>query len=280
MRNRTCRFCGSPNIVKAGKRKNLHSEKQRWLCRSCGRRFTQDDGFLHLWYEGEMVSKAIDLYWTGLSCRTASSFLERHEARAPGKSTVHRWIHRFASLVRGFISRLRPGLSGRWYADEMFTSLEGKPALVWEVMDGGTRFWLCALPTEGRVGTERQAEQALAEALENAKERPRDLLTDGSLAYIGGGRWVLGWRRVRLVRRISYYQGWNNLMERKIQTTRWRTRLSRGLGSLARGWLEGFRIHYNFVREHMGLGRTPAEAAGLDLPLLRNRWLGLIWLAV
>ena len=59
----------------------------------------------------------------------------------------------------------------------MFASLEGKPALVWEVMDEGTRFWLCALPTEGRAGTERQAEQALAEALRNAKERPRDLLT-------------------------------------------------------------------------------------------------------
>jgi len=69
-------------------------------------------------------------------------------------------------------------------------------------------------------------------------------------------------------------------------TTSWSGRSRRpgggrgSLGSLARGWLEGFRIHYNFVREHMGLGRTPAEAAGLDLPLLRNRWLGLIWLAV
>jgi hypothetical protein len=58
------------------------------------------------------------------------------------------------------------------------------------------------------------------------------------------------------------------------------SRLRPGLGSLARGWLEGFRIHYNFVREHMGLRRTLRRRRGWISPLLRNRWLGLIWLAV
>lgn len=40
---------------------------------------------------------------------------------------------------------------------------------------------------------------------------------------------------------------------------------------------DGFRAYYNFVRPHMGLdGRTPAEMAGLDLELGKNKWLGLI----
>lgn len=29
---------------------------------------------------------------------------------------------------------------------------------------------------------------------------------------------------------------------------------------------EGYRVHYDAVRTHLALGKTPAEAAGLDLP--------------
>jgi hypothetical protein len=50
--------------------------------------------------------------------------------------------------------------------------------------------------------------------------------------------------------------------------------------SFARGWLEGFKIHYNFVRSTWASGGPLRRRRGLDLPLLRNRWLGLIWLAV
>ncbi len=36
------------------------------------------------------------------------------------------------------------------------------------------------------------------------------------------------------------------------------------------------RIVYDFVRTHMGLGKTPAEEAELKIPLGRNRLLDLI----
>ena len=31
----------------------------------------------------------------------------------------------------------------------------------------------------------------------------------------------------------------------------------------ASGIAEGFRVHYNLVREHQGIGMTPGEAAGI-----------------
>ncbi len=39
------------------------------------------------------------------------------------------------------------------------------------------------------------------------------------------------------------------------------------------------RIVYNFVRTHMGLGKTPAEEAGLKVSLGNNRLLNLISLS-
>ena len=41
-------------------------------------------------------------------------------------------------------------------------------------------------------------------------------------------------------------------------------------------WLDGAQIHYNFIRRHMTLGKTPAKAAGIHINLGRNAWLGLI----
>ena len=71
-------------------------------------------------------------------------------------------------------------------------------------------------------------------------------------------------------------------MERKIQTTRIRLMLIRHFKNLRRGqsWLDGAQIHYNFVRRHMALEKTPAEAAGIRLKLGCNRWLGLITMSV
>jgi hypothetical protein len=39
------------------------------------------------------------------------------------------------------------------------------------------------------------------------------------------------------------------------------------------------RIVYNFVRTHQGLGKTPADEAGLKMPLDNNRLLNLISLS-
>jgi hypothetical protein len=43
--------------------------------------------------------------------------------------------------------------------------------------------------------------------------------------------------------------------------------------------IEAFRIHYNFVREHGSIKKTPAEEAGIKLPLGQNKIETLIKLA-
>jgi len=43
--------------------------------------------------------------------------------------------------------------------------------------------------------------------------------------------------------------------------------------------IEAMRIHYNFVRTHSSLGKTPAEQAGIKLDLKENKIKSLIELA-
>jgi hypothetical protein len=43
--------------------------------------------------------------------------------------------------------------------------------------------------------------------------------------------------------------------------------------------IDAFRIHYNFVREHSSIKKTPAEQAGIKLDLGRNKIENLIKMA-
>ena len=283
MKTPTCRFCKSANVVRAGWRYNRNERKHRFLCKACERRFTVDDGFLSMWYAKQTVTKAIDLYQEGLSTRKVAAYFSRHERFRPAWTSIWRWVHKFARLVKRFVMKFVPKVSDHWHADEMFTPIRGMPGWDWEVMDSETKFWLAGRLTEGRERTAEHAEAVLRLARERAGKKPLRLTTDELPAYEAGGRWVFGWR---------YCEHWTvdwrrgrgprNLMERKIQTTRMRFKTIRCFKNLDAGqsWLDGVQIHYNFIRRHMTLGKTPAEAAGINLKLGRDRWIGLIKMSV
>lgn len=42
--------------------------------------------------------------------------------------------------------------------------------------------------------------------------------------------------------------------------------------------MKGFEIHYNFIRKHLALNKTPSELA-TDIKLEGNKWLELIELS-
>jgi len=55
------------------------------------------------------------------------------------------------------------------------------------------------------------------------------------------------------------------------------TKVMRALRTLDSAALDGQRIYYNHIRPHQGLnGKTPAQAAGLELESDGNKWLRLI----
>jgi len=231
------------------------------------------------------ITAAIDLCQVSKPLRGARDWLARHWHEWPRSHvSIWRWLHRFARYVRRLFARLAPKLSHRWQADEMCVFIRGKPCWNWEVMDEGTRFWLASHLTEGWERSIDDAEAVLRLARECAKGRPTTLVTDGLPAYEHACRHALGWRHCEHERHVSwrYGKGSTNLIERKIQTTRMRLKTMRCLKSLKTGqaWLGGAQIHYNFVRRHTALGKTPAEAAGFGLELGRNAWLGLITLSV
>jgi hypothetical protein len=79
---------------------------------------------------------------------------------------------------------------------------------------------------------------------------------------------------VGLQGRLNY-----NRMERYHGTLKERTKVKvmRAVKNKDTAILDGQRIYYNHIRPHQGLnGKTPAQAAGLELDLGVNKWESLI----
>jgi transposase-like protein len=141
-------------------------------------------------------------------------------------------------------------------------------------MDGDTRFLLANHVSKTRNVSD--AREAFQDAKAIAKVEPRVLLTDGLGSYGPAARHefpdavhVAG---VGLQGRLN-----NNRMERYQGTLKERTKVMRALKNTDTAILDGQRVYYNHIRPHQGLkGKTPAQAAGLELDLGVNKWKALI----
>jgi len=132
--------------------------------------------------------------------------------------------------------------------------------------------------SQGR--TVNDARAAFQEAKAVAKTDARVLLTDGLESYKRAAQaefpnavHVSG---VGLQGRVN-----NNRMERYHGTFKERSKVMRAIKKTDSAFIEGQRIYYDYLRPHTALdGKTPAQAAGIELNLQGNKWESLIKKAV
>ena len=71
-----CRYCGVSDLVKDGVRHNKHGDLQVYLCRKCGKHFTLNLGFEGMRATPQIITSAMQLYFTGESYRNVQKFLK------------------------------------------------------------------------------------------------------------------------------------------------------------------------------------------------------------
>jgi len=111
-----CPVCGSKNVIKKGKRKARYVIRQRYLCKDCKRRFT-DNAIRHKIYAPRVIYNAINLYDMGDNIREVSKRINKTFKVKTSKSIVHSWISEFQYLCP--ITTMRERFSGS--ADVLFT---------------------------------------------------------------------------------------------------------------------------------------------------------------
>ena len=268
------KYCFSREVVRWGSSRG----KKLYRCSSCGHKFSGNGSFPCMRVKHQVIVTALDLYFEGLSVRKVQKQIENIYGVRVSQVTVWKWIMKYARLVSEFIQRLRPVLSEKWHVDETVIRAGGEQRWFWEVIDRETRF-LVATHLSGERTIDEVVE-LFRKGLDTAKARPKQLVVDGLWAYVGGYKEVFYSRykaeRVEPVRNAGIRaREKNNLVERLHGTLKDRLKTARGLktaGTLLTGWA----IHYNYVRKHQSIGKTPAQAAGLEIS---GGWMELITLA-
>ena len=229
--------------------------------------------------EKNLVVAALNFYYDGLSLRKAQRNIQQIFGERVSQVTILNWIKKYSKLVKDFVTTLTPQLSGLWHEDETMLSCEGRNVWFWEMIDEDTKFLVAS-----HVSGTRTLEDTIAvfkRGLEQSKVKPRAIFVDGSFVYETAFNKVFYTMRKdtrpELVQRVGIRaRETNNIVERMHGTVKDRTRVMRGLKNFesTKSLLEGFTIHYNYVRPHQSLnGKTPAQAARTQAP---STWKGLI----
>ncbi|MFB3889845.1 MAG: transposase, partial [Candidatus Bathyarchaeia archaeon] len=71
-----CQICQSTEIERDGVRHNKHGDLQVYHCKSCGKHFTLNLGFTGMRATPQVITSAMQLYFTGESLRNVQKFLK------------------------------------------------------------------------------------------------------------------------------------------------------------------------------------------------------------
>jgi len=224
------------------------------------------------------VTSALQLYFTGESLRNTQKFL-RLQGVEVSHQTIYNWIAKYTELMRKYLGRITPQVSGTWRADELYVKIKGDMKYLFAIMDDQTRFLIAQEVADSK---ERHDAQHLFQmAKEVAEIKPKILITDGLRSYHNA--WLKEFRTNKLetstqhIRHITLAgTHHNNKMERLNGEIRDREKVFRGLKKSDTPILAGYQIYHNYVRPHEALdGKTPAEVAGIKVEG-KDKWLTLI----
>lgn len=272
-----CPFCASEQIVRHGLRHNKYGNLQRLSCKTCGKRFSQNYGFQGMKAPPQIITSAMQLYFTGESFRNVQKFL-RLQGVNVSHVAVYRWIRKYIGLMDSYLAQIKPNVSDTWRADELWLKIKGDTKYLFALMDDETRFWIAQEVADTKYA--HDARGLFRKGADLAGKKPLTLVTDGLHSYHEAflrEYWRHKLPRPQHIQQIRI-QGErnNNKMERLNGEVRDREKVMRGLKTPNTPILKGYQIYHNYVRPHEALeGKTPAEVCGITVEG-ENKWMTLI----
>jgi len=273
-----CLFCKSDNIKRFGIRKNKSGNIQRLLCRNCNKTFSTNLGFAKMRNKPQLITSALQLYFTGESLRSIQKYLLLQGVKVTHK-TIYMWIIKYTKVMQNYLKKITPQVGDTWRADEVFVRIRGEMKYVFALMDDETRFWIAQEVADSK--DKHDARNLFAMGKQVTGTKPKVLITDGAESFHNGYMKEF-WEIKRQTRPIHikhiHLRGDmnNNKMERMNGEFRDREKVVRGIKKKESVLINGYQMYHNYFRPHMGLnGKTPAEACGVKIEG-DNKWMTLI----
>lgn len=100
-----CKFCNSENIIQRGIRKNKNQEIQRYSCKDCNKKFSINLGFEGMHASPQVITSAMQLYFTGESYRNIEKFLNQQGTKF-SHVAIYEWIKKYVSLMDNYLQTI------------------------------------------------------------------------------------------------------------------------------------------------------------------------------
>ena len=98
---------------------------QKFNCRDCDRYFTINLGFERIHATPEMVTSAMQLYFTGESLRNVQKFLKLQGVKITHVS-IYNWIRKYVGLMKAYLEKITPNVADAWRADQLYLKAKRK----------------------------------------------------------------------------------------------------------------------------------------------------------
>lgn len=276
-----CPYCQSTKLIKRGVRHDKTSEKQRFSCKECNKRFVLEP-IKYIKGNAKIVCLAMDCYYKGLSYRDISDQFKQFYGLELHHETIRRWVLRFSEIMEKYSKTLTPKTSGIWNADEtLVLTKRGKEKnnpngnfdYVWNVMDNKTKFLLASI-NSGRSRKSKDAQKVFTEAYKQNVKMPNQIITDRYVGYQDGVRKTFrNWGNERKVKHTSIVghrkEINNNAIENLHTHQKEFQKVRRGITAV-QDYSDGFKVFHNFIKKCEKDKLTPAERCGIGIN--GNRW--------
>jgi len=274
-----CKFCESENFIKWNVRHNKNHDIQVYKCKDCAKFFSFNLGFENMKADPQVITSAIQLYFTGESLRNVAQFLELQGVKITHK-TVWNWIKKYVTLMEKYLESITSDLSEKWRTDELYLKIKGDRKYLYALMDDETRYWVAKQVSDHKYT--QDVTPMFREGVKVAGKKPTTLISDGAPNFHEA--WKEEYRaknflhkKTQHIRHIHMKNDRNNnKMERLNGELRDREKVMRSLKTDNSPIISGMQIHHNFIRSHMGLdGKTPSQASGIEIEG-NNKWITII----
>lgn len=219
-----------------------------------------------------------------LSNRKVSNSLNTYLNNESTHQSILNWVRKYSQKVKPFTESLKLDLSGETYLDETEIKCKKKAGIFWSAIDGNTKYIVGYL-----YSYQAQNIKDVMRILKTIKDRQQTkfIQTDALVYYPTAMKKMFYSNKVggltidHIILNVSKTGKHNVKIERFFRNIKERTQLMYWFKNFrsANAILDGYVIWYNFVRNHMTLGKTPAEEAGFALDLGKNKWRTLIEIA-
>jgi putative transposase len=254
-----CKYCNSTNIVKYG----TFQAMQRYFCKSCHRKFADNDALPKMKTPIWIISLALNCYYDGMSLRGIQGEINQRHGAYYAQSSIYNWIFRFSEEAIRQAKLFQPKVGDIWLLCSTPIRTGNRLLWFWDIFDMNSNYLLASHLSE--TGTESELVGFINSThliINKAHHYPITLMLSG--AFVGAEP-VTKTKESELSHKVLLIKSDENSTMPFYEILKKRNKVVHSFKSInkAQTLTDAWLVHYNYLAGNDKIGHTsPVQKMG------------------